>query len=83
VQEVLYRLYSSPVTGLAASFSPVPTKSGLKKCEAYFFKGEKAAAFRLRCPPAVEATALYIKSHGENRRHKSIGKKSPELISGL
>jgi hypothetical protein len=39
-------LYFLPVTGLAASFSPVPTQSELKKCEANFFKGEKAAAFQ-------------------------------------
>jgi hypothetical protein len=32
----------------------------LKKCAAYFFKGEKAAAFQLRSPPAEEAT-LQIK----------------------
>ncbi|PVD53741.1 hypothetical protein DC498_04315 [Terrimonas sp.] len=44
-----------PVTGLAASFCLVSPKAKLKKCEAYFFKRQKAAAFRLRSPPAVEA----------------------------
>ncbi len=29
----------SPVLARAASFYPVLTKSELKKCEAYFFKG--------------------------------------------
>jgi hypothetical protein len=33
----------------------------LKKCEAYFFKGEKAAAFRLRSLPAGEAKHLNLK----------------------
>ncbi|MCW3090528.1 MAG: hypothetical protein JWP81_1597 [Ferruginibacter sp.] len=47
--------FSPPVTGLAASFGSVPTKSVFKKCVAYFLKEAKAAAFRLRSPPAVEA----------------------------
>jgi hypothetical protein len=33
----------------------------LKKCGAYFFKGEKAAALQLRSPPAVEAKAMNLK----------------------
>lgn len=49
---------SSPVTALAASFSPVPPLAVLKKCEAYFFKGEKAAAVQLRSLPAVEAKPI-------------------------
>ena len=39
-----------PVTALAAFFSPVPTKSELKKCVANFFKGERGAALQLRSP---------------------------------
>ena len=49
----------SPVTGLAASFGSVPAKSGLKTMSAAnFFKEAKAAAFRLRSPPAEEANEL-------------------------
>jgi len=50
--------YILPVTALAASFCLVPPKAELKKCAAYFFKRQKAAAFRLRSPPAVEAKIL-------------------------
>jgi len=35
----------------------LPPKAELKKCEAYFFKGQKAAAFQLCSPPAGEAKA--------------------------
>ena len=48
----------TPVTGLSASFSPVTPKAGLKKCAANFFKGENAAAFRFRSPPAEEANCM-------------------------
>ncbi|MEO6721948.1 MAG: hypothetical protein ABIN67_16390 [Ferruginibacter sp.] len=44
----------SPVTGLPASFGSV-RRGGLKKERSDFFKEAKAAAFRLRRPPAVEA----------------------------
>jgi len=39
-------------------FCLVPAKPELKKCEAYFFKGQKAAAVQVHCPPAVEAKAF-------------------------
>jgi len=45
----------------AAFFCKVSPKVRLKKCEAYFFKGQKEAAFQLRSPPAVEAKAINLK----------------------
>ena len=51
----------SPVTGLAASFSSVPTQEELKNTQ-LFFKEAKAAAFRLRSPPAEEAKPTNLKS---------------------
>ena len=46
----------SPVRALAASFGPVPTKSGSKKMRQHIFlEGAKVAALPLRPPPGVEA----------------------------
>lgn len=49
------------VTGLATSFCLVSPKAELKKCEAYFFKRQKAAAFPLPNEPAVEAKNKKLK----------------------
>ncbi|PVD53567.1 hypothetical protein DC498_03345 [Terrimonas sp.] len=43
----------------------VSPKAKLKKCEAYFFKRQKDAAFRLRSPPAVEAKGFVKFNYGE------------------
>jgi hypothetical protein len=56
-----FTVLHSPVTGKVTSFCPVPTKSELKKSEAFFFKGQKAVTFQLRSPPAEEANVMNLK----------------------
>jgi len=46
---------------MGASFSAVTAQPLLKKCEANFFKAEKAAPLQVRCPPAAEAKAMKLK----------------------
>ena len=62
-KHVLCRREIKPVTGLAASFGSVSAKPELEiMSAANFSKEAKAAAFRLRSPPAVEAESNSYKT---------------------
>jgi hypothetical protein len=59
VNELLLEL--TPVTGLAASFGLVPTKSEFKKCDSLFFERSKGSGVPVTQPAGCGGKSLKLK----------------------